>query len=397
MMMEVEGRAQSCLPKIQGDPSADLEQCARKLDADAGKLEEDANGLGKKVLLHERSSLRDQAALTDLLPKAKKEIDRLKKIAVLDKALLETGTTAVSRLGTKIADDFVTPKVRDRFQKEIQALAAGRIRVDLKKAGSKSGTPTYQIRLFANDKAKVELILSEGEQTCVALAAFLTELATADHKSTLVFDDPVTSLDHRWRRQVAMRLVKEAAQRQVIVFTHDLVFLNDIKGFAFDEGVENAAFSLHPSGDRVGLVDLSLPWAGANVAQRLDTLEKDARATRILFEANKDADYAKKTSSIYSSLRSTWERALEDIAFADVVQRHRDYIKTKDLMKVIVLEKADVQTFQKGFQKCSQQTEAHDPSRGRNAEPPPPDEVWRDIQELGEWVKTLRQRHKDLA
>jgi wobble nucleotide-excising tRNase len=70
--------------------------------------------------------------------------------------------------------------------------------------------------------------LSEGEKTCVALAAFLTELATAQHASALVFDDPVSSLDHRWRSSVAKRLVDEAKKRQVIVFTHDLVFVNDL-------------------------------------------------------------------------------------------------------------------------------------------------------------------------
>src|SRR5207247_1965538 len=72
----------------------------------------------------------------------------------------------------------------------------------------------------------------DGEKTCVALAAFLTELATATHRSALVFDDPVTSLDHRWRPQVARRLVEEATSRQIIVFTHDLIFVNDLVDLA---------------------------------------------------------------------------------------------------------------------------------------------------------------------
>jgi wobble nucleotide-excising tRNase len=60
----------------------------------------------------------------------------------------------------------------------------------------------------------------------------MTELATAAHLSALVFDDPVSSLDHRWRKKVAERLVGEAAQRQVIAFTHDLVFVNDLLDLA---------------------------------------------------------------------------------------------------------------------------------------------------------------------
>ena len=44
------------------------------------------------------------------------------------------------------------------------------------------------------------------------------------HRSAIVFDDPVLSLDHRWRKRVAKRLVEETKNRQVIVLTHDLVF-----------------------------------------------------------------------------------------------------------------------------------------------------------------------------
>jgi wobble nucleotide-excising tRNase len=98
------------------------------------------------------------------------------------------------------------------------------------------------------------MFLSEGEQTCVGLAAFLAELATASHKSALVFDDPVTSLDHRWRERVAERLVEEAKVRQIVVFTHDMVFVNDLH----DKGVR--------AGPPMNLVSLSRgkrPSAGA--------------------------------------------------------------------------------------------------------------------------------------
>src|SRR3546814_17098979 len=88
------------------------------------------------------------------------------------------------------------------------------------------------------------MVLSEGEQSCVALAAFLTELATAQHKSALVFDDPVTSLDHRWREKVADRLVEESATRQIIVFTHDMVFVNDLHDKAVREAVPMKLVSL---------------------------------------------------------------------------------------------------------------------------------------------------------
>ena len=65
-----------------------------------------------------------------------------------------------------------------------------------------------------------------------------------------------------------------------------------------------------------------------------------------------------------------------------VIQRHRDYINTKELKKVSVLSEADCDSFLKGFNKCCGIVAAHDPSRGRNADPPPPGEILQDIEEL---------------
>lgn len=54
--------------------------------------------------------------------------------------------------------------------------------------------------------AAVGQVLSEGEHRCVALAAFMAELATTENKSGIVFDDPVSSLDHMHREAVASAL-----------------------------------------------------------------------------------------------------------------------------------------------------------------------------------------------
>jgi hypothetical protein len=74
-------------------------------------------------------------------------------------------------------------------------------KLEIARVGGRYGSPQYQVRLLAKPDAKVLSVLSEGEQTCIALAAFLAEVATMDHCSALVFDDPVTSLDHRWRKK----------------------------------------------------------------------------------------------------------------------------------------------------------------------------------------------------
>jgi ABC-type transport system involved in cytochrome c biogenesis ATPase subunit len=381
-------------PAVPANPGGALRDLAVAARLYADELAEAADIVGRTRLEAERDALRDRSALGDLLSKAQVEIERLADLRRLGLCLAETNTTEVTKLGNAIADHVITPKVRDRFQEEIQKLAASRVRVDIVRSGGKFGSPQYQVRLFANEKAKVHSVLSEGEQTCVALAVFLTELATASFASTLVFDDPVSSLDHRWRQKVAERLVEEAQIRQIIVFTHDLVFLNDLQTLATRAGIVHKEIGLIQTSLGAGVVQDGLPWIGQRVPERLDNLEKEARAARALYEANDDQGYGAAVATFYNRLRSTWERALEDVAFCNVIHRHRDYIDTKDLKKVAALETGDITAWKNGFKICCDITDAHDPSRGRNAALPPPEDLLKHVQELSEWARALRERHK---
>ncbi|MHB0722170.1 AAA family ATPase [Roseomonas mucosa] len=363
----------------------------------AEELHHAANDEGRKCLEDERDDLADRIALEVLHSKASAEVERLRAIKLASECAAEINTNAITRLGNHIADEVITPKMRDQFQNEIVQLAASRVRVELIRAGGKYGSPYYQVRLFANPKATVHDVLSEGEQTCVAMAAFLTELANSAHRSALVFDDPVTSLDHRWRLKVAERLVAEAKVRQIIVFTHDIVFLNDLKDGAEKEKVPVKLVSLTRTPLGAGVVADGLPWIAATVRSRVDALEKEARAAKLLFDSDDESGYREAAFRIYNKLRNTWERAIEDVAFSGVINRHRDYINTKNLRKVTALESDDCDAFSVGFEKCCDQTDAHDLSRGRSAAPPPPDEILRDVQAVFAWVNSLRERQKHIS
>lgn len=375
-------------------PEGELATLERDIRTYAGQLAAAADVEGRKVLQAEHDELKDRTAAADLHEIATKEVARLVKLERISKCLAQTSTTSITKLGNELADDIITPRMRDRFQSEIVRLAAEKVRVEVVRSGGQFGSPNYQIRLFANAKTKVHLVLSEGEQTCVALAAFLTELATATHKSALIFDDPVTSLDHRWRRKVAERLVEEAKERQIIVFTHDLVFVNDLHDSAYRQQIPSKLANLSRGPDGTGIVGDGLPWDHAGVKARVDRLEKDQRAAKSLYDANDEEAYRSTAVRLYGYLRATWERALEEIVFAGVLIRHRDYIDTKNLKKVTALAESDAEAFRSAFKKCSDIIEAHDPSRVRNEEPPVPSEILGDINTLSAWADSLRARQK---
>ena len=224
------------LPPVALSPLPDLSQLQTTIRNYAAELRKSADADERKKLEADFTELSDRALLAGMLPVVTDEIQRLKTIRFLTECAGDTATNTITKMGNDIADTVITPRLRDRFQEEIVRLAASKVRVEIVRSGGKYGSPQYQVRLFAKPDAKIHEILSEGEKTCVALAAFMTELATAMHRSALVFDDPVSSLDHRWRGQVAKRLVEEAENRQVIVFTHDLVFVNDLNDHATKTG-----------------------------------------------------------------------------------------------------------------------------------------------------------------
>jgi hypothetical protein len=326
---------ETAIPAEEPFPSAELavlESEIRKYSAD---LQKAATGEERKALEAERQELADRAALNTHMPDISAEVARLQATQFLENCIADTTTNAVTTLGNKIADQVLTPRLRDKFAAEIIELVGSNIRVEMVRAGGQYGSPQYQIRLLAKPDAKVAEVLSEGEQTCVAIAAFLAELATAPHSSALVFDDPISSLDHRWRHKVAERLVAESAIRQVIVFTHDLIFLNDIEDAAKRTPCETRHISRSPT--TIGMVNAELPWDGMKVAARIDNLEKRARAMVPVRATTDEETYKREARHFYDDLRAAWERALEEVAFAHVVMRHRDYIQSTELLRVSAL------------------------------------------------------------
>jgi len=393
---QIKSKQELKLPQIIEFEHGVIEAHANKIEAFSRSLLDTGEVAGRADIELQLANLSDRSKLEAIKVYSSKEIARLISEERFQNALSETKTKPVTDLGAKVADEFLTNPMRDRFQREIVSLAGERVRAEVTRTGTKYGSPKYQVRLFANPKVPIHMVLSEGEQTCVSLAAYLMELSNASHNSALIFDDPVSSLDHKWRRKVAKRLVEESANRQVIIFTHDLVFLNEISAFSESNNRPCSYATLSRGAAGCGIFTVGLPWRAASIRDRIDKLEKKLREAKRSHEVGEEEEYRRLTSTIYSELRATWERALEVTVFADVLQRHRTYINTKNLKRVTALSDADVNTFDIGFKKCCEFTESHDPSRGSDGDIPDPLEVMTDIQNLKRWEAELRQKQNAL-
>jgi hypothetical protein len=379
-------------------PTADVTPILQKFTHDlivhAENLERAVDDTERQKLKAELNELKAREWLTSVLADVQEHIARLQAIQKLTKCIDSTKTTKLTAKSKALARDHVTDRLRDAFASELDHMRQGvkRLNVELNAVAGEFGSSYYRIQLVGARNAKIDGVLSEGEHRCIALAAFLAELATEAKKSAIIFDDPVTSLDHLWRECFAQRLASEAKHRQVIVFTHDIVFLNDLITFANRQKLPPTIRRIQAGQPQCGLVSDGLPWIGQKTRQRIDSLEKSARESRVHFDAQNDDEYRHAICRVYSDLRATVEKAIEECFFKNVVWRHRDYVNVENLSFVTVITPHDCNRAQNLFQRCCDVTDAHDRSMIRSFSLPTPDNALADIAELKGLIDDLKTR-----
>ena len=348
----------------------------------------------KEGLMQEMKELTARIELGKHLDMVENEIKRLKDISLINKCILSTKTNSITILGNKLADASITNQYRDKFSKEIISLVNNRVRVDVQRSGGSYGSPEYKVALFAAPKVNVRKVLSEGEQTCVALASFLSEIDITENKSAIVFDDPVNSLDHLWRSNVASRLILEAKKRQVVIFTHDLVFLNELQDMADAHSVSFSGSKLDRFSDSVGYVSNSLPWDGMGIKQKIDELEKQARELRRQRDENAilDGDYKDETRKFFSNLREAWEKAFEQVALGNTIIRFRSYINPKNMEKLCSFDREVHDSWQKGYKECCTYLKGHDTPSAIGSSMSDSSELLDKVNLLGTWVQSLKSK-----
>ena len=175
------------------------------------------------------------------------------------------------------------------------------------------GEDDIQARLEVRNGAVPQDILSEGEQRAIAIAAFLPRSGSEKAQGGIVFDDPVSSLDHARRERAARRIAAEARERQVVVFTHDMYFLNVLMFEATALGLTPKALTLNQTPEGFGVAEETLPFAGANVSQRVGMLRnKQVECGGGARQGTRPAT-GLSPETLYNDLRMAWERGVEEV------------------------------------------------------------------------------------
>lgn len=381
------------LPEIPTSPSPQLGKIIDELLLEVQELESVADPEARSKVQAEYNELLARLQLRDAKTQIFQEIERLQLRDSLKLCVSGLRTNAVSKKATDIAEAVVSKNLEEALNREFDRLGVEHLKVELQSRTQK-GKSLHKLCLNLPLAASLESVLSEGEQRAIAIASFLAEVSLANDPTGIVFDDPVSSLDHKRRERVSRRLAEEAKYRQVVVFTHDLYFMNLLVTEAKRVGANCEPRSLEQGPDGYGVPHDDIPFEGKNTKARIGQLRAMQQQIAKAFREKEIVLYKAMTTEAYRQLRLAWERAVEEVLFRNVVLRFRKSVETTRLSKVVV-EAGDHETVDKWMTLCSNY--AHDQALLGGTELPKPQELLDHINALDDWRKELESRAEQLV
>lgn len=318
-----------------------------------------------------------------------KEIDRLKKYTDFENYILQCNTRSITIKANEISEIAITEEYVKRFNSELLALNASKIKVELIKERAAKGTVTHSLKLKGINGYKPSEILSEGEQRIIALSAFFADVIGGNNTNPFVFDDPISSLDQQYEEKIVERLVELSKTRQVIVFTHRLSLLAQLNEKCNSNEVQIVGIrNEHWGAGEVG--DTPLFAKKTEAALKNIKNEKIAKAKKIFNESGSE-EYYPHGKALCSDIRILVERIVELDFLADVVQRYRRAVNTMGKVdKLAKIKKEDCELINDFMTRYS--CYEHSQPIESPLEIPQPEELEKDIDNLLTWLTDFNIR-----
>ena len=374
----VVGRLRKAAAESNGlaDDLDDPEQIANRLRVVAEKRRE------IELLVEARDARSDIVA----------EIARLDERRRLERLKQAANTGPITRKILDLSEETITEVVRDRFTRETDRL--GLDRVTITKTKAQKGALLHLPKLVgARQTIELSRVFSEGERTALGLAACFTEAALDESNSGLILDDPVTSLDHIRRERVAERLVDFAQSRQVVVFTHDVAFVAELKAAAFRQEVVVAErwVARSRAGEKLpGFCADTHPWKAKDVRARLGELRADLARLRKRSSDFDDQQYEDAVAGWAGKLSETWERIFSQEVVGQVMADGG--LEVRPMMVKVLAEftNEDYIQFNDSYGRVSRWTKRHDKSAHLNFVAPELNDLEEELDLVDQWFKRVR-------
>lgn len=310
----------------------------------------------EKELTKQIEELSDRKKLAQKIDEVKGIVRNTRTSKILKQNTNCFSTNAVSRKASEARKNLIAGNFNEIFQKELKDLRRSEIlvNIDFKTEKGKS-------LLIQNISSEYTLseVLSEGEQKSIALAEFLTELQLEKSNAPIIFDDPVTSLDHHIIDEVARRLVKLSRDRQVVIFTHSILFFNSIKQKSELNLFNNLEFKYYET--QKDLENTGYLYESPTLKENSFNYYKK-RINEILGTPKEERKLRENELAIegYNKLRAAIEVLVENDILKSTVKRYRKNVALTSFERINgeLIDKHKEKLYSI-FERCSAYTDAH--------------------------------------
>jgi predicted ATPase len=216
-------------------------------------------------------------------------------------------------------------------------------------------------------------IFSEGERKLHALADFFAQCEVNKYKGVYIFDDPVNSLDEDNIVKVAKRIIKLVEDgNQVIVFTHNLYFLNSLSNNA-TENVFNVL--KNSSSKEIELKTVKLDDVGKQLKVKLEAINEQMK----LLEVTSNPD-AIQIGAVYDIMSGYIEEYVEKKLLRNVISRYRANIRMNSLLELSTISEDKLKLITELYESSSRGGNRHD--NPEDAAPATYDQLKIDVENL---------------
>lgn len=360
------------------------------------KTEEDADNLIKSFsdesknkilddLLSKKTFYDHKEKLSNIFPKIEQYINNEKWLMKAKKA--DFFKRQITDEEKKLSNKYFNQKYIEIFKEECEGLN-GSFDIDVSCSGME-GKSYKQLKLLGRTPNS---ILSEGEQKVIAIADFIAEMGISSINKGMIFDDPVNSLDEDRKTQIACRIVKESKEKQVIVFTHDLTFVNSLLNWCKDLDVLSNCHWIENLNNSPGKV-----WL--NNCPSHDKKYKDASIARNYYSDSIKEGCPPSQREVllkngFGALRTSYEALVIQDLFNSVVKRFDERVSVESLTGVIVNSEI-VKEIQDGFSHCCEYMEGHLHSDKYSSKKPTSKDLLTEIEKYENLKKEIKKIKKD--
>lgn len=331
-------------PSIPLLPMKKISDLTSKIQEEISSLSKPKEDKKETEMRNEFAELKALKVLSDNKEELSGHILALKHNQLIGNAIKSTNTNPITRMHGTLTQKYVTDELTEVLKAELDAIGVDNRLLFLDR-DSKKGATTHKLKLASKwYKKHISRVLSEGEMKSAAIASFLAEIEHFGHTSGIIFDDPVNSLDHEWTSSVAERLVKEGSKRQVIIFTHDIVFLDALRFESMTQNIDMKISYITTKNNEKGIIDDDgKPWVKTATKKQLNFIESRLQEAKTLKENGEKENSNSVLRDCISLLRTCCESIIEIDLLGGVVTRYSPNVETKRL-NAVSIDDEDIKT-----------------------------------------------------